>query len=65
MTDNDQPMSPRMRAALGMISALSAEGLVVVPMSPSPRMLRAASATAGVDETTATRVWRAMIEASE
>lgn len=57
--------STALRAALDAVAELDEAGLRCVPGEPSPRMLRAAAAAAGISLEQARKAYRAMLDTSE
>ena len=51
--------------ALDVLAALTAAGLAVVPVDPTPEMIRAGAAAGGVDDAKAATIFAAMLAAAE
>lgn len=57
-------LSDVVQFALEILDEIEHAGLTLVPIEPTPEMVTAASAVAGLDEDTARTVYRAMVENS-
>lgn len=51
--------------SLDVLDAIGEAGMVILPDSPTPGMLRAATRVAGVDEITARKIYQAMVREAE
>ncbi len=51
--------------SLGVLDAIGEAGMVILPETPSPGMIRAAAGATGVDEATARKVYQVMVREAE
>lgn len=51
--------------SLGVLDAIGEAEMVIIPNSPTPGMIRAATRAASVDEATARKVYQAMVREAE
>ena len=51
--------------SLGVLDAIGEAGMVILPETPTPGMIRAAAEATGVDEATARKVYQIMVRAAE
>lgn len=51
--------------SLDVLDAIGDAGMVIMPETPTPGMIRAAAAAAGIDEDTARKIYEAMVQAAD
>ena len=51
--------------SLDVLDAIGEAGMVIMPETPTPGMIRAAAAATGVDEATACKVYEVMVREAE
>ena len=49
----------------GVLDAIGEAGLVIIPESPTPELVRAAAGSTGIDEATARKIYEVMVQAAE